>query len=117
MKSALQARSLCVVPETTVITVICAHAKVNCGWLNRVFLNRGWLYCSAQPAAPKSIFAMSQCTSDSEFLTVGCMTRGFSPADSLTFKWLDPADKELSDFVQYPAFGPEGDYTKISHMR
>ncbi|RXN15292.1 immunoglobulin Z heavy [Labeo rohita] len=61
---------------------------------------------------------MSQRTSDSDgFLTIGCLTRGFSPADSLTFKWKDAADKELSDFVQYPAFGPDGDYTKISHMR
>ncbi|RXN05503.1 immunoglobulin HY heavy chain [Labeo rohita] len=71
---------------------------------------------SAQPSAPKSIFAMSQCTSDSEFLTIGCLARGFSPADSLTFKWLDPADKELSDFVQFPAFGRDGDYTKISYL-
>ncbi|XP_050958363.1 uncharacterized protein ighd isoform X11 [Labeo rohita] len=72
---------------------------------------------SAQPSAPKSIFPMSQCTSDSEFLTIGCLARGFSPADSVTFKWKNHADKELSDFVQYPAFGREGDYAKISHMR
>ncbi|RXN05502.1 immunoglobulin Z heavy chain constant [Labeo rohita] len=72
---------------------------------------------AAQPSAPKSIFPMSQCTSDSEFLTIGCLARGFSPADSVTFKWKNHADKELSDFVQYPAFGREGDYAKISHMR
>ncbi|XP_050959516.1 uncharacterized protein LOC127160926 isoform X3 [Labeo rohita] len=73
---------------------------------------------SAQPSAPKSIFPMSQRTSDSDgFLIIGCLTRGFSPADSLTIKWKDAADKELSDFVQYPTFGPDGDYTKISHMR
>uniref|UniRef100_A0A673MAB7 Ig-like domain-containing protein n=1 Tax=Sinocyclocheilus rhinocerous TaxID=307959 RepID=A0A673MAB7_9TELE len=71
-----------------------------------------------QPSAPKSIFAMSQCTSDSDgFLTIGCLARGFSPADSLTFKWKDFATNELSDFVQYPAFGRDGDYTKISHLR
>ncbi|KAL0197548.1 hypothetical protein M9458_006088, partial [Cirrhinus mrigala] len=65
-----------------------------------------------------SIFAMSQCTSDSDgFLTIGCLARGFSPADSLTFKWKNHANKDLSDFVQYPAFGRDGDYTKISHMR
>ncbi|ROL52205.1 Ig mu chain C region membrane-bound form [Anabarilius grahami] len=57
-----------------------------------------------------------QCSSDSEFLTIGCVTRGFSPADSLTFTWKDPAMKELTDFVQYPAFGSDGDYTKISHL-
>nr|ADD82654.1 immunoglobulin mu heavy chain [Ctenopharyngodon idella] len=72
---------------------------------------------SAEPSAPKSIFALSQCSSDSEFLTIGCVSRGFSPADSLTFKWKDPADKELTDFVEYPAFGSDGDYTKISHLR
>ncbi|RXN15293.1 membrane-bound immunoglobulin [Labeo rohita] len=73
---------------------------------------------SAQQSAPKSIFPMSQCTSDSDgFLTIGCLARGFSPADSVTFKWKNHADKVLSDFVQYPAFGREGDYAKISHMR
>ncbi|RXN08547.1 immunoglobulin delta heavy [Labeo rohita] len=73
---------------------------------------------SAQQSAPKSIFAMSQRTSDSDgFLTIGCLARGFSPADSVTFKWKNHADKELSDFVQYPAVGRDGDYTKISHMR
>nr|ADD82662.1 immunoglobulin mu heavy chain [Ctenopharyngodon idella] len=72
---------------------------------------------SAEPSAPKSIFALSQCSSDSELLTIGCVSRGFSPADSLTFKWKDPADKELTDFVEYPAFGSDGDYTKISHLR
>uniref|UniRef100_A0A8C1WTL0 Uncharacterized protein n=1 Tax=Cyprinus carpio TaxID=7962 RepID=A0A8C1WTL0_CYPCA len=61
---------------------------------------------------------MSQCTSDSDgFLTIGCLARGFSPADSLTFKWKDSDKKELSGFVQYPAFGRDGDYSKISHLR
>ncbi len=61
---------------------------------------------------------MSQCTSDPDgFLTIGCMARGFSPADSLTFTWTDYATKVLSDVVQYPAFGGNGEYTKISHMR
>uniref|UniRef100_A0A672SYU8 Uncharacterized LOC107583070 n=1 Tax=Sinocyclocheilus grahami TaxID=75366 RepID=A0A672SYU8_SINGR len=72
----------------------------------------------AQPSAPKSIFPMSQCTSDSDgFLTIGCLARGFSPVDSLTFKWTDYNNKDLSGFVQYPAFGPDGDYTKISSLR
>uniref|UniRef100_A0A8C1LUK1 Immunoglobulin heavy constant zeta n=1 Tax=Cyprinus carpio TaxID=7962 RepID=A0A8C1LUK1_CYPCA len=61
---------------------------------------------------------MSHCTPDSAgFVTIGCMARGFTPADSLTFKWKDFAKKELSDFVQYPAFGSGGEYTKVSHMR
>uniref|UniRef100_A0A672SXQ8 Uncharacterized LOC107583070 n=1 Tax=Sinocyclocheilus grahami TaxID=75366 RepID=A0A672SXQ8_SINGR len=73
---------------------------------------------TAQPSAPKSIFPMSQCTSDSDgFLTIGCLARGFSPVDSLTFKWTDYNNKDLSGFVQYPAFGPDGDYTKISSLR
>ncbi|XP_073688640.1 uncharacterized protein ighd [Garra rufa] len=73
---------------------------------------------SAQASAPKSIVGMSQCTPGSDgFITIGCLARGFSPADSLTFTWKDPADKELTDFVQFPAFGREGDYTKISYLR
>ncbi|CAM4363167.1 unnamed protein product [Leuciscus chuanchicus] len=73
---------------------------------------------SAQPSAPKSIFALSQCSAGSDgFLTVGCLTKGFSPADSLTFRWKAPGGKDLNTFVQYPAFGRDGDYTKISHMR
>ncbi|KAK9957388.1 hypothetical protein ABG768_011637 [Culter alburnus] len=72
---------------------------------------------SGQTSAPKSIFGLSQCSSDTEFLTIGCVSGGFSPADSLTFTWKDPANKTLTDFVHYPAFGSAGDYTKISHMR
>ncbi|XP_077069084.1 uncharacterized protein LOC143721971 [Siphateles boraxobius] len=72
---------------------------------------------SAQPSAPKSIFALSQCSPGSDEITVGCLTRGFSPVDSLTFKWKGPGDKDLDTFIQYPAFGREGDYTKISHVR
>ncbi len=43
MKSALKARSICVVPVITVIIVIRAHKNVNRGWLDRIFLNCGWL--------------------------------------------------------------------------
>uniref|UniRef100_A0A8C2AXL9 Ig-like domain-containing protein n=1 Tax=Cyprinus carpio TaxID=7962 RepID=A0A8C2AXL9_CYPCA len=72
----------------------------------------------SESSPPTSIFAMSQCTPDSTgYVTIGCMARGFSPADSLTFKWTDYNTKELSDFVQYPAFGSGGEYTKVSHMR
>lgn len=73
---------------------------------------------SAQPSAPQSVFGLSQCSSGSdEFLTIGCLAKGFSPADSLSFKWKDSTGKELSDFVQYPAYGGDGGYTKVSHMR
>ncbi|ROL52204.1 Ig mu chain C region membrane-bound form [Anabarilius grahami] len=71
---------------------------------------------SAEPSAPKSIFGLSQCSSDSEFLTIGCVSGGFSPADFLTFTWKDPANKAQTDFVQYPAFGSGEAYTKISHL-
>ncbi|XP_073800771.1 Ig mu chain C region membrane-bound form isoform X15 [Danio rerio] len=73
---------------------------------------------NTQPSAPQSVFGLSQCSSGSDgSITLGCLAKGFSPADSLNFKWKDPAGKDLSDFVQYPAFGKEGDYTKISHIR
>ncbi len=39
----LKARPLCVVPLITVIIVIHAHLNFNRGWLDRVFLNCGWL--------------------------------------------------------------------------
>lgn len=84
-------------------------------------LDSVWSRCNvstAESSPPTSIFAMSQCTPDSTgYVTIGCMARGFSPADSLTFKWTDYNTKELSDFVQYPAFGSGGEYTKVSHMR
>ncbi|XP_051572244.1 uncharacterized protein LOC127451543 [Myxocyprinus asiaticus] len=73
---------------------------------------------SAQTTAPHSLLAMSQCGSDSDgFLTVGCIAKGFSPADSLTFEWTDPDGKKINDFVKYPATGQDGAYASISHMR
>ncbi|XP_067283412.1 uncharacterized protein ighd [Pseudorasbora parva] len=73
---------------------------------------------SAQESAPRSIFALSQCSAGSDgLITIGCLTRGFSPADSLTFSWTDGNGKTLTDVVQYPALGGEGDYTKFSHLR
>ncbi len=39
----LKARPLCVVPVITVIIVIHAHLNFNRSWLDRVFLNCGWL--------------------------------------------------------------------------
>ncbi|XP_065132382.1 sushi, von Willebrand factor type A, EGF and pentraxin domain-containing protein 1-like [Paramisgurnus dabryanus] len=72
---------------------------------------------SAQPSAPQYVFGLSECGSGSDgFLTVGCIAKGFSPADSLTFKWTDPKGQRVNDFVQYPTIGREGDYTKISHL-
>lgn len=73
---------------------------------------------TAQPSAPQSLFGLAQCGSDSDgFLTLGCVARDFSPADSLSFKWTDPKGDPVNDFVQYPAVGQGGDITKISHLR
>lgn len=69
-------------------------------------------------SAPLSLFALAQCGSDSDgFVTLGCMARGFSPADSLSFKWTDPKGQQVTDFVQYPAVKQGADNTKISHLR
>nr|XP_055049542.1 sushi, von Willebrand factor type A, EGF and pentraxin domain-containing protein 1-like isoform X2 [Misgurnus anguillicaudatus] len=73
---------------------------------------------SARPSAPQYVFGLSECGSGSDgFLTVGCIAKGFSPADSLTFKWTDHKGQPVKDFVQYPTIGREGGYTKISHLR
>ncbi|XP_051988681.1 immunoglobulin mu heavy chain-like [Xyrauchen texanus] len=73
---------------------------------------------SAQPSAPQSLLGMSTCAPESDgFLTVGCMARGFSPADSLTFEWTDPNKDLLNEFVQYPAISQNGVNIQISHMR
>ncbi|TRY66760.1 hypothetical protein DNTS_028796 [Danionella cerebrum] len=64
------------------------------------------------------VLPLSQFVPESgSFLTIGCLATGFSPADSLTFSWKDSDGKKESTFVEYPAFGKDGDYTKISHLR
>ncbi|KAA0705619.1 Ig mu chain C region membrane-bound form [Triplophysa tibetana] len=45
------------------------------------------------------------------------MARGFSPAESVSFKWTNPKGEPVNDFVQYPAVGQGGENTKISHLR
>uniref|UniRef100_A0A4W4EWJ8 Ig-like domain-containing protein n=1 Tax=Electrophorus electricus TaxID=8005 RepID=A0A4W4EWJ8_ELEEL len=67
---------------------------------------------------PASIFGMSQCGSGSDgFLTLGCLTSGFSPADALKFKWTDSQGKELTEFTQYPMAETSGSYTSVSHVQ
>uniref|UniRef100_A0A8C1DCW8 Ig-like domain-containing protein n=1 Tax=Cyprinus carpio carpio TaxID=630221 RepID=A0A8C1DCW8_CYPCA len=96
----------------------CARDTLHCVYFDYWGKGTKVTVSSAESSPPTSIFAMSQCTPDSTgYVTIGCMARGFSPADSLTFKWTDYNTKELSDFVQYPAFGSGGEYTKVSHMR
>lgn len=69
------------------------------------------------PFPPQSLFGLVQCGSESNgVLTFGCMARGFSPADSLSFKWTDSKGQPVKDFVQYPAVTQNGDNTKISHI-
>ncbi|KAA0705620.1 Ig mu chain C region membrane-bound form [Triplophysa tibetana] len=73
---------------------------------------------AAQPSAPQSLLGLAQCGSDSDgFLYLGCLTRGFSPADSVSFVWTNPEGQQVNDFVQYPAVGDGGENTKISHLR
>ena len=44
------------------------------------------------------------------------MTGGFSPANSLKYKWKDAQGKDLSDFIQYPDVHKDGKYSKISQI-
>lgn len=72
---------------------------------------------SAQASKPQSLFGLSECGSGSDgFLTVGCIAKGFSPADSLSITWTDFKGDPVNDFVQYPTIGHQGGYTKISHL-
>ncbi|XP_076838447.1 uncharacterized protein LOC143483817 isoform X2 [Brachyhypopomus gauderio] len=73
---------------------------------------------SGVQSAPASIFAVSQCGSGSDgFHTLGCLTSGFSPADSLKVKWADPKGTEISDSIQYPAILTNGAYMSLSYVR
>ncbi|KAK1799155.1 hypothetical protein P4O66_007404, partial [Electrophorus voltai] len=73
---------------------------------------------SGVQSPPASIFGMSQCGSGSDgFLTLGCLTSGFSPADALKFKWTDSQGKELTEFTQYPMAETSGSYTSVSHVQ
>ncbi|XP_030638819.1 uncharacterized protein LOC115819407 [Chanos chanos] len=72
---------------------------------------------SGVQSPPKSIFGLWPCGPSSGGLyTIGCMTSGFSPADSVTFQWTDASGNALSDIVQYPAVPKDGSYTKFSHV-
>ncbi|XP_076122804.1 uncharacterized protein LOC143102878 [Alosa pseudoharengus] len=73
---------------------------------------------SGASSAPTSIFALSQCGSDSSgFVTLGCVVSGFLPADSQKFKWKDASGTDLTDFIQYPDIPKDGKYSKISQIR
>ncbi|KAL2101418.1 hypothetical protein ACEWY4_003179 [Coilia grayii] len=73
---------------------------------------------SVGSTAPTSLFPLSQCGSDSSgFVTLGCITSGFSPANFLKFKWKGPTGNELTDFIQYPDVEQNGKYSKVSQIR
>ncbi|XP_063078794.1 hemicentin-2 isoform X2 [Engraulis encrasicolus] len=72
---------------------------------------------SAQASVPTSLFPLSQCGSDSGYVTLGCVTAEFLPANSVTFKWKDASGSELSDFIQYPDFQVNGKYSKVSQIK
>uniref|UniRef100_A0AAY4BU46 Ig-like domain-containing protein n=1 Tax=Denticeps clupeoides TaxID=299321 RepID=A0AAY4BU46_9TELE len=51
------------------------------------------------------------------FYTVACLAHGFSPAESVTFKWKNHAGAQMTDFIQYPAIQKDGTYSRVSQLR
>uniref|UniRef100_A0AAY4BS20 Ig-like domain-containing protein n=1 Tax=Denticeps clupeoides TaxID=299321 RepID=A0AAY4BS20_9TELE len=73
---------------------------------------------SASPSPPQSIFPMFGCGAASGgFYTVACLAHGFSPAESVTFKWKNHAGAQMTDFIQYPAIQKDGTYSRVSQLR
>ncbi|KAL6476121.1 hypothetical protein MHYP_G00146200 [Metynnis hypsauchen] len=74
---------------------------------------------SGSQSAPSEPFVVSQCSpSPDGFLTLGCLTSGFLPAESLRFSWTDGSGGAVSDAVQYPAVQTrDGKFTAVSHVR
>ncbi|XP_049323658.1 titin isoform X10 [Astyanax mexicanus] len=63
---------------------------------------------------PSSIFAVSSCGASSDgFQTLGCVTSGFSPAESLTFSWTG----DVTGKVDYPAMKSSDAYTAVSQVQ
>ncbi|XP_028841734.1 uncharacterized protein LOC114793774 [Denticeps clupeoides] len=73
---------------------------------------------NASPSPPQSIFPMFGCGAASGgFYTVACLAHGFSPAESVTFKWKNHAGAQMTDFIQYPAIQKDGTYSRVSQLR
>ncbi|KAG1968147.1 tyrosine-protein phosphatase non-receptor type substrate [Pimephales promelas] len=70
---------------------------------------------SAAPNPP-TVYKMSQCEPSSDSLIVGCLASGFSPAESVSFKWMDQRGNALTDFIQYPTVTTGGKMLKVSHI-
>uniref|UniRef100_A0A672SXC5 Uncharacterized LOC107583070 n=1 Tax=Sinocyclocheilus grahami TaxID=75366 RepID=A0A672SXC5_SINGR len=67
------------------------------------------------PKAP-NVFMMSPCESSPGSLLVGCLATGFSPAESVNFKWMDQRGNSLTNFIQYPTVGTGNKMLKVSHI-
>ncbi|XP_036404514.1 uncharacterized protein LOC118791307 [Megalops cyprinoides] len=69
---------------------------------------------SAQQATP-DVFPLVSCGSSSEYITAGCIARGFMP-DGLSFKWTKDGS-DLPGFVQYPSVLSAGKYSSVSQIQ
>ncbi|XP_066497547.1 uncharacterized protein [Hoplias malabaricus] len=68
--------------------------------------------------APNDPVIVSACEATSDgYITFGCVTRGFFPAESLRFSWTDGTGAAVSDMVQYPAMKQNSVNTAVSHVR
>jgi len=75
----------------------------------------GFALLGAAPNPP-TVYKMSQCEPSSDSLIVGCLASGFSPAESVSFKWMDQRGNALTDFIQYPTVTTGGKMLKVSHI-
>ncbi len=75
----------------------------------------GFTLSEEVPKAP-DVFMMSPCESSPGSLIVGCLATGFSPAESVRFKWMDQHGNALTDFIQYPTKGTKDKWLKVSQI-
>ncbi|KAL7849727.1 hypothetical protein SRHO_G00190760 [Serrasalmus rhombeus] len=102
------------VSDSDKVSLVC---EVSSSDLANVYIM--WLVNGASQSAPSVPFVVSQCSpSDDGFVTLGCLTTGFLPAESLRFSWTDGSGGAVSDAVQYPAVQTrDGKFTAVSHVR
>lgn len=84
---------------------VCVLACVLCGFT-----------LSAEVPKSPNVFMMSPCESSSGSLLVGCLATGFSPAESVNFKWMDQRGNSLTNFIQYPTVVTGNKLMKVSHI-
>uniref|UniRef100_W5LXT3 Ig-like domain-containing protein n=1 Tax=Lepisosteus oculatus TaxID=7918 RepID=W5LXT3_LEPOC len=70
---------------------------------------------SGSPTKPTLFPLVASCGSGTSggVVSVGCLATGFLP-DSLTFKWTDSTNKELTPFEKYPSVLSGGTYSSTS---